>query len=77
MICARRFPPSPRSSPASALYLDYTGENIYRSSWAVGAFYVEHGKHTFMRFYDFLEFGPGACSGSASAGRRARSQIWS
>ncbi len=27
-------------------------------SWAVGAFYVERGKHAFMRFYDFLETVP-------------------
>jgi hypothetical protein len=38
-----------------ALYLDYTDENHLPVSWAVGAFYVERGKNTFMRFYDFLE----------------------
>jgi hypothetical protein len=41
-----------------ALYLDYTDENHLPLPWAVGAFYVEHGKHTFMRFYDFLETVP-------------------
>jgi hypothetical protein len=37
-----------------ALYLDYTDEGKLPLSWAVGAFNVERGKHTFMRFYDFL-----------------------
>ena len=41
-----------------ALYLDYTNENHLPLPWAVGAFYVEHGKKTFMRFYDFLESVP-------------------
>jgi hypothetical protein len=41
-----------------ALYLDYTDENHLPVSWAVGAFYVERGKNTFMRFYDFLETVP-------------------
>jgi hypothetical protein len=41
-----------------ALYLDYTHENHLPLSWAVGAFYVEGGKHAFMRFYDFLDTVP-------------------
>ena len=41
-----------------ALYLDYTDENHLPLPWAVGAFTVEPGKHTFMRFYDFLETVP-------------------
>jgi len=41
-----------------ALYLDYTDEGKLPFSWAVGAFYVEHGNHTFMRFYDFLDTVP-------------------
>jgi hypothetical protein len=41
-----------------ALYLDYTDEGKLPFSWAVGAFYVESGKHTFMRFYDFLKTPP-------------------
>jgi len=41
-----------------SLYLDYTDENHLPLPWAVGAFYVEHGRHTFMRFYDFLETVP-------------------
>ena len=41
-----------------ALYLDYTDENHLPLSWAVGAFYVERGKHAFMRFYDFLDTVP-------------------
>jgi hypothetical protein len=36
------------------LYLDYTDENHLPLPWAVGALHLEHGKHTFMRFYDFL-----------------------
>ncbi|MBC8013369.1 MAG: hypothetical protein H7X74_04705 [Methyloceanibacter sp.] len=40
------------------LYLDYTDENHLPLSWAVGAFYVERGKHAFMRFYDFLDTVP-------------------
>ena len=40
------------------LYLDYTDENHLPLPWAVGAFTVEPGKHTFMRFYDFLETVP-------------------
>jgi hypothetical protein len=51
---------SPFTSELSsfALYLDYTDENHLPVSWAVGAFYVERGKNTFMRFYDFLETVP-------------------
>ena len=41
-----------------ALYLDYTDENHLPISWAVGSFNVEHGKHTFMRLYNFLETVP-------------------
>ena len=41
-----------------ALYLDYTDENHLPLSWAVGSFNVEHGNHTFMRFYDFLDTVP-------------------
>ena len=41
-----------------ALYLDYTDENHLPLPWAVGAFYVEGGKHAFMRFYDFLDTVP-------------------
>src|SRR5262245_9388045 len=41
-----------------ALYLDYTDEGKLPVSWAVGAFHVEHGKRTFMRFYDFLDTVP-------------------
>ena len=33
-----------------ALYLDYTDENHLPLPWAVGAFYVEGGKHAFMRY---------------------------
>ena len=40
------------------LYLDYTDENQLPLPWAVGAFYLERGKNTFMRFYDFLESVP-------------------
>jgi hypothetical protein len=40
------------------IYLDYTHENHLPVSWAVGAFYIEQGKHAFMRFYDFLESVP-------------------
>jgi hypothetical protein len=40
------------------LYLDYTDENHLPLPWAVGALNVEHGKHSFMRFYDFLETPP-------------------
>jgi hypothetical protein len=41
-----------------AFYLDHTHENHLPLPWAVGAFYVERDKHTFMRFYDFLETTP-------------------
>ena len=41
-----------------ALYLDYTDENHLPLSWAVGSFNVEHGRHSFMRFYDFLDTVP-------------------
>ena len=40
-----------------ALYLD-TDENHLPLPWAVGGFYVEGGKHAFMRFYDFLDTVP-------------------
>ncbi len=41
-----------------ALYLDYGAENRLPLPWAVGAFTVGHEKHTFARFYDFLETAP-------------------
>jgi hypothetical protein len=41
-----------------ALYLDYKAENRLPVSWAVGALHVEPDKHTFARFYDFLETVP-------------------
>jgi hypothetical protein len=40
------------------LYLDYGAENRLPLSWAVRALTVEHEKHTFARFYDFLETVP-------------------
>ena len=59
--CARRCRRSPPTSPAFALYLDYTAREHLPVSWAVGAFYVEQGKGAFMRFYDFLDTVPRMC----------------
>ena len=56
-ICAALSPHIAELS-SFALYLDYTDENHLPLPWAVGAFYVEGGKHAFMRFYDFLDTVP-------------------
>ena len=57
------------------LYLDYGAENRLTLSWAVGALTVEHEKHTFARFYDFLETVPGARPASLSCLQGAPSPI--